>query len=79
MEMCGSEEEKIAVQNLQDAINFKYYSVLNVTQIFNFFLFHSNKLANEKVKLEELIKKSQDDCQECVKRAVKAEVQTKKS
>ncbi|KAM9627868.1 E3 ubiquitin-protein ligase TTC3 isoform 5-T5 [Morphnus guianensis] len=34
----------------------------------------SNKLANEKVKLEELIKKSQDDCQECVKRAVKAEI-----
>lgn len=42
-----------------------------------FFLFHSNKLASEKVKLEELIKKSQDDYQECVKRAVKAEVQTK--
>jgi len=45
--------------------------------MFNFFLFHSNKLANEKVKLEDRIKKSQDDCQERVKRAVKAEVQTK--
>ncbi|NWU87682.1 TTC3 ligase, partial [Onychorhynchus coronatus] len=39
----------------------------------NTFLDTSNKFANEKVKLEELIKKSQDDCQECVKRAVKAE------
>ncbi|XP_029820806.1 E3 ubiquitin-protein ligase TTC3 [Manacus vitellinus] len=45
----------------------------------NTFLDTSNKFANEKVKLEELIKKSQDDCQECVKRAVKAEVQTKKT
>ncbi|XP_027557545.1 E3 ubiquitin-protein ligase TTC3 isoform X4 [Neopelma chrysocephalum] len=40
----------------------------------NTFLDTSNKFANEKVKLEELIKKSQDDCQECVKRAVKAEI-----
>ncbi|NXJ46571.1 TTC3 ligase, partial [Spizaetus tyrannus] len=40
----------------------------------NTYLDTSNKLANEKVKLEELIKKSQDDCQECVKRAVKAEI-----
>ncbi|KFP63151.1 E3 ubiquitin-protein ligase TTC3, partial [Cariama cristata] len=40
----------------------------------NTYLETSNKLANEKVKLEELIKKSQDDCQECMKRAVKAEV-----
>ncbi|NWR95096.1 TTC3 ligase, partial [Furnarius figulus] len=40
----------------------------------NTFLDTSNKFANEKVKLEELIKKSQDDCQECVKRAVKAEM-----
>ncbi|KAM9627869.1 E3 ubiquitin-protein ligase TTC3 isoform 6-T6 [Morphnus guianensis] len=40
----------------------------------NAYLDTSNKLANEKVKLEELIKKSQDDCQECVKRAVKAEI-----
>lgn len=55
-----------------------YYSVVNVTQIFNLFLFCSNKLANEKVKLEELIKKSQDDYQEHMKRAVKAEVQTTK-
>nr|XP_009917540.1 PREDICTED: E3 ubiquitin-protein ligase TTC3 [Haliaeetus albicilla] len=40
----------------------------------NTYLDTSNKLANEKVKLEELIKKSQDDYQECVKRAVKAEI-----
>ncbi|KAM6139822.1 E3 ubiquitin-protein ligase TTC3 isoform 1-T1 [Pterocles gutturalis] len=40
----------------------------------NTYIESSNKLANEKVKLEELIKKSQDDYQECVKRAVKAEV-----
>ncbi|XP_074889815.1 E3 ubiquitin-protein ligase TTC3 isoform X5 [Buteo buteo] len=40
----------------------------------NTYLDTSNKLANEKVKLEELIKKSQDDWQECVKRAVKAEI-----
>ncbi|NXE96104.1 TTC3 ligase, partial [Menura novaehollandiae] len=40
----------------------------------NTFLETSNKFANEKVKLEELIKKSQDDNQECEKRAVKAEV-----
>ncbi|NXY84665.1 TTC3 ligase, partial [Alcedo cyanopectus] len=40
----------------------------------NTYLETSNKFANEKVKLEELIKKSEDDCQECVKRAVKAEV-----
>ncbi|KFO88570.1 E3 ubiquitin-protein ligase TTC3, partial [Buceros rhinoceros silvestris] len=40
----------------------------------NTYLETSNKFANEKVKLEERIKKSQDDCQECVKRAVKAEI-----
>ncbi|NWW72686.1 TTC3 ligase, partial [Climacteris rufus] len=40
----------------------------------NTFLETSNKFANDKVKLEELIKKSQDDCQQCVQRAVKAEV-----
>ncbi|KFV91321.1 E3 ubiquitin-protein ligase TTC3, partial [Eurypyga helias] len=40
----------------------------------NTYLETSNKFANEKVKLEELITKSQDDCQECVKRAVKAEI-----
>ncbi|NWV79267.1 TTC3 ligase, partial [Dasyornis broadbenti] len=40
----------------------------------NTFLETSNKFANEKGKLEELIKKSQNDGQECVKRAVKAEV-----
>ncbi|XP_059696120.1 E3 ubiquitin-protein ligase TTC3 isoform X2 [Haemorhous mexicanus] len=40
----------------------------------NIFLETSNKFANEKGKLEELIKKSQDDSQECEKRAVKAEV-----
>ncbi|NWV32144.1 TTC3 ligase, partial [Grantiella picta] len=40
----------------------------------NTFLETSNKFANEKGKLEELIKKSQEDSQECVKRAVKAEV-----
>lgn len=49
-----------------------------VTQIFNLFCFCSNKFANEKVKLEELIKKSQDDLKEHEKRAVTAEVQTKK-
>ncbi|NXN82866.1 TTC3 ligase, partial [Bombycilla garrulus] len=38
----------------------------------------SNKFANEKGKLEELIKKSQDDSQECEKRAVQAEVKQKK-
>ncbi|NWX29202.1 TTC3 ligase, partial [Notiomystis cincta] len=41
------------------------------------FLETSNKFANEKGKLEELIKKSQNDNQECEKRAVKAEVQIK--
>ncbi|XP_037992049.1 E3 ubiquitin-protein ligase TTC3 [Motacilla alba alba] len=40
----------------------------------NTFLETSNKFANEKGKLEELIKKSQDDRQECEKRAVTAEV-----
>ncbi|KAF1416682.1 E3 ubiquitin-protein ligase TTC3, partial [Spheniscus humboldti] len=45
----------------------------------NTYLETSNKLANEKVKLEELIKKSQDDCQECVKRAVKAEMSVLKN
>uniref|UniRef100_A0A8C9N9B4 RING-type E3 ubiquitin transferase n=1 Tax=Serinus canaria TaxID=9135 RepID=A0A8C9N9B4_SERCA len=43
----------------------------------NIFLETSNKFANEKGKLEELIKKSQDESQECEKRAVKAEVQKK--
>ncbi|KAM6310150.1 E3 ubiquitin-protein ligase TTC3 [Aegotheles albertisi] len=40
----------------------------------NTYLETSNKLASEKVKLEELIKKSEDDCQACVKRAVEAEI-----
>ncbi|NXU08831.1 TTC3 ligase, partial [Pardalotus punctatus] len=40
----------------------------------NTFLETSNKFANERGKLEELIKKSQDASQECVERAVKAEV-----
>ncbi|NXT04793.1 TTC3 ligase, partial [Prunella fulvescens] len=40
----------------------------------NTFLETSNKFANEKGKLEELIKKSQNDSQECEKRAVKAEI-----
>ncbi|XP_014111143.1 PREDICTED: E3 ubiquitin-protein ligase TTC3 isoform X1 [Pseudopodoces humilis] len=40
----------------------------------NTFLETSNKFANEKGKLEELIEKSQNDSQECEKRAVKAEV-----
>ncbi|KAM4788965.1 E3 ubiquitin-protein ligase TTC3 isoform 1-T1 [Cyanocitta cristata] len=40
----------------------------------NTFLETSNKFASEKGKLEELIKKSQDNSQECEKRAVKAEV-----
>ncbi|XP_068769692.1 E3 ubiquitin-protein ligase TTC3 isoform X1 [Struthio camelus] len=46
---------------------------------FNTYLETSNKFANEKVKLEELIKKSQDDCQECMKRAVTAEVSVLKN
>ncbi|XP_030327782.1 E3 ubiquitin-protein ligase TTC3 isoform X3 [Strigops habroptila] len=45
----------------------------------NTYLETSNKLASEKVKLEELIKKSQDDYQECVKRAVKAEISVLKN
>ncbi|XP_064923759.1 E3 ubiquitin-protein ligase TTC3 isoform X1 [Columba livia] len=45
----------------------------------NTYLETSNKFANDKVKLEELIKKSQDDCQECVKRAVKAEISVLKN
>ncbi|XP_069727681.1 E3 ubiquitin-protein ligase TTC3 isoform X3 [Phaenicophaeus curvirostris] len=45
----------------------------------NTFLETSNKLATEKVKLEELIKKSQDDCQEYVNRAVKAEISVLKN
>ncbi|NXU98267.1 TTC3 ligase, partial [Cettia cetti] len=40
----------------------------------NTFLETSNNFANEKGKLEELIKKSQSDSQECEKRAVTAEV-----
>ncbi|NXR70777.1 TTC3 ligase, partial [Rhadina sibilatrix] len=40
----------------------------------NTFLETSNKFANERGKLEELIKKSQGDSQECEKRAVKAEI-----
>ncbi|XP_066170267.1 E3 ubiquitin-protein ligase TTC3 [Sylvia atricapilla] len=40
----------------------------------NTFLETSNKFANEKSKLEELIRKSQGDSQECEKRAVKAEI-----
>ncbi|XP_063249276.1 E3 ubiquitin-protein ligase TTC3 isoform X5 [Prinia subflava] len=40
----------------------------------NTFLETSNKFAHEKGKLEDLIKKSQGDSQECEKRAVKAEV-----
>ncbi|XP_066477268.1 E3 ubiquitin-protein ligase TTC3 isoform X2 [Tiliqua scincoides] len=34
----------------------------------------SNKFENEKIKMEELIKRSHDDYQECIKRAVTAEV-----
>ncbi|NWW52217.1 TTC3 ligase, partial [Pedionomus torquatus] len=45
----------------------------------NTYLETSNKLANEKVKLEERIKKSEDDCQECVKRAVQAEISVLKN
>ncbi|XP_075288176.1 E3 ubiquitin-protein ligase TTC3 isoform X3 [Opisthocomus hoazin] len=45
----------------------------------NMYLETSNKLANEKVKLEDRIKKSQDDCQERVKRAVKAEISVLKN
>ncbi|NXY44031.1 TTC3 ligase, partial [Ceuthmochares aereus] len=52
----------------------KQYSVY-----LNTFLETSNKLATEKVKLEELIQKSQDDCQECVNRAVKAEISVLKN
>ncbi|XP_066033263.1 E3 ubiquitin-protein ligase TTC3 isoform X2 [Chamaea fasciata] len=40
----------------------------------NVFLETSNKFASEKGKLEELIKKSEGDSQECEKRAVQAEV-----
>ncbi|XP_071423208.1 E3 ubiquitin-protein ligase TTC3 isoform X2 [Pithys albifrons albifrons] len=40
----------------------------------NSFLDTSNKFANEKVKWEELIKKSQEESKECVKRAVQAEI-----
>ncbi|XP_010226687.1 PREDICTED: E3 ubiquitin-protein ligase TTC3 [Tinamus guttatus] len=46
---------------------------------FSTYLETSNKFANEKVKLEELIKKSQADCQEWVKRAVSAEVSVLKN
>ncbi|KAM8819862.1 E3 ubiquitin-protein ligase TTC3 [Eudromia elegans] len=46
---------------------------------FDTYLETSNKFANEKVKLEELIKKSQADCQEWVKRAVSAEVSVLKN
>lgn len=49
-----------------------------VLKYFIFFFFHSNKFASEKGKLEELIKKSQSDSQECEKRAVTAEVQPEK-
>ncbi|PKU32740.1 hypothetical protein llap_16958 [Limosa lapponica baueri] len=45
----------------------------------NTYLETSNKLANEKVKWEELIKKSEDDCQECVKRAAEAEISVLKN
>ncbi|NWH77171.1 TTC3 ligase, partial [Piaya cayana] len=45
----------------------------------NTFLETSNKLAAEKVKLEELIQKSQDDCQEYVNRAVEAEISVLKN
>ncbi|XP_074956313.1 E3 ubiquitin-protein ligase TTC3 isoform X1 [Phalacrocorax aristotelis] len=45
----------------------------------NTYLETSNKFANEKGKLEELVKKSQDDCQECVTRAVKAEISVLKN
>ncbi|NWI19522.1 TTC3 ligase, partial [Crypturellus soui] len=46
---------------------------------FSTYLETSNKFANEKVKLEELIKKSQADCQEWVKRAISAEVSVLKN
>ncbi|KFP74671.1 E3 ubiquitin-protein ligase TTC3, partial [Apaloderma vittatum] len=45
----------------------------------NTYLETSNKLANEKGKLEERIKKSQDNYQECVKRAIKAEISALKN
>ncbi|KAM9300003.1 E3 ubiquitin-protein ligase TTC3 isoform 3-T3 [Morus bassanus] len=45
----------------------------------NTYLETSNKFANEKGKLEELVKKSQDDCQECVTRAVKAKISVLKN
>ncbi|XP_014793678.1 PREDICTED: E3 ubiquitin-protein ligase TTC3 isoform X2 [Calidris pugnax] len=48
-------------------------------EYFNTCLETSNKLANDKVKLEELIKKSEDDYQECVRRAVKAEISVLKN
>ncbi|NXC70144.1 TTC3 ligase, partial [Anhinga anhinga] len=45
----------------------------------NTYLETSNKFANEKGKLEELVRKSQDDCQGCVTRAVKAEISVLKN
>ncbi|XP_030316378.1 E3 ubiquitin-protein ligase TTC3 [Calypte anna] len=45
----------------------------------NTYLETSNKFANDKVKLEELIKKRQDDFQQCVKRAVEAEISVLKN
>ncbi|NXS95414.1 TTC3 ligase, partial [Jacana jacana] len=45
----------------------------------NTYLETSNMFASDKVKLEELIKKSEDDCQELVKRAVKAEISVLKN
>ncbi|NXI38814.1 TTC3 ligase, partial [Galbula dea] len=45
----------------------------------NTYLDTSNKFASEKAKLEELIKKSEDDCQDCMERAVKAEISVLKN
>ncbi|XP_064008579.1 E3 ubiquitin-protein ligase TTC3 isoform X3 [Pogoniulus pusillus] len=45
----------------------------------NTYLETSNKFASEKLKLEELIKKSQDDYEDCTERAVKAEISVLKN
>ncbi|XP_054255541.1 E3 ubiquitin-protein ligase TTC3 [Indicator indicator] len=45
----------------------------------NTYLDTSNKFASEKLKLEELIKKSEDNCQDCTERAVEAEISVLKN
>ncbi|NXN08000.1 TTC3 ligase, partial [Indicator maculatus] len=45
----------------------------------NTYLDTSNKFASEKLKLEELIKKNEDNCQDCTERAVEAEISVLKN